>query len=112
MKHLPASELPAAPREGGVAAQDEVASTATVPTGSWARRAIDCPVDVATSRGEALPEGRFEIRRQLGSGGFGTVHLAWDKLLLREVAIKRPRSRLNPSAEQNFLHEARAAARI
>ena len=31
---------------------------------------------------------RFEIRGQLGEGGIGEVHLAYDSFLQREVAIK------------------------
>lgn len=38
---------------------------------------------------------RYEIRRQLGSGGFGTVHLAYDHVLRREVALKEVRRDLS-----------------
>ena len=38
---------------------------------------------------------RYEIRRQLGSGGFGTVHLAYDNVLRREVALKEVRRDLS-----------------
>lgn len=60
------------------------------------------------------PEGssRFEIRRLLGSGSFGKVTLAFDRVLHREVAIKQPRERLAPRARDVFVHEARLAARI
>lgn len=30
----------------------------------------------------------LEIKRKLGQGGFGQVHLAWDSLNKREVAVK------------------------
>lgn len=38
---------------------------------------------------------RYEIRRELGSGGFGTVHLAYDHVLRREVALKEVRRDLS-----------------
>ena len=107
----PANELSATQQAGGVASPDDASATSTGPTDSWAG-AAGCPVDVASEQSGAAREGRFEIRRPLGSGGFGAVHLAWDRLLLREVAIKRPRGKLAASAERNFLHEARSAARI
>lgn len=43
-------------------------------------------IDAALAPGTRLRE--FEIRRQLGAGGFGIVYLAFDHALEREVAIK------------------------
>ncbi|MEY2460493.1 MAG: non-specific serine/threonine protein kinase, partial [Acidimicrobiaceae bacterium] len=38
--------------------------------------------------GATRQEGRFEIRRVLGRGGFGITYAAGDRRLHREVAIK------------------------
>ena len=58
--------------------------------------------------------GRFEIRRMLGSGGFGIVLLAYDSQLDREVALKVPRldALASTDGRSRFLREARAAAML
>src|SRR5262249_8876240 len=58
--------------------------------------------------------GRFEVRRELGRGGFGIVYLAYDALLGREVALKVPRAEVAaaPELRERFQREARAAAAL
>ena len=58
--------------------------------------------------------GGYEIVRELGHGGMGTVYLARHQALQREVAIKvLPHSlAMSPRAKQRFLEEARALARL
>ena len=57
--------------------------------------------------------GRYVIRGSLGSGSFGDVCLAYDPLADRVVALKLPRTdRHRPGAREEFLGEARAAARL
>ncbi|MDC0713223.1 protein kinase [Stigmatella sp. ncwal1] len=72
--------------------------------------------------GEERPEGpghvpapgtrihQYELIRQLGSGGMGTVFLARDTRLGRRVAIKFLHS-TNPEITKRFILEARATAR-
>lgn len=57
---------------------------------------------------------RFEILRILGRGGAGTVYLAHDKRLGRQVALKvlNAEDLAAPDAGARFLQEARAAAPI
>lgn len=53
---------------------------------------------------------RYELRGELGRGGQGVVHRAWDRHLEREVAIKRLR---DPGRDQRvLLEEARLLARL
>jgi serine/threonine-protein kinase len=58
--------------------------------------------------------GRYALKHQLGRGGLGTVHEAWDPLLSRTVAVKMLQFDIDkPSRvwlERLFLNEARAAA--
>ncbi len=58
--------------------------------------------------------GRFQIQRPLGMGSFGSVYLARDPDLDRDVALKVPRrERFSGDADiERFMNEARAAARL
>ncbi|MBM4061057.1 MAG: hypothetical protein FJ265_08165 [Planctomycetes bacterium] len=58
--------------------------------------------------------GGYEIVRELGHGGMGTVYLARHQALQRDVAIKvLPHSlAMSGHAKQRFLEEARALARL
>ncbi len=74
-----------------------------------ASRANDC---------EDLPDldqvGAFEIRRELGRGGYGLVFLALDPRANRLVALKvpRPEALVTPELRRRFLREGRAAGRL
>ncbi len=58
--------------------------------------------------------GRYALKRELGSGGLGSVFEAWDPLLSRVVAVKTLQFDIEQSARVSldglFLNEARAAA--
>jgi tetratricopeptide (TPR) repeat protein len=56
--------------------------------------------------------GRYELRAAIGEGAFGVVYRAWDTLLNRAVALKRPRpgSIVGAEALERFFREARNAA--
>jgi WD40 repeat protein len=58
--------------------------------------------------------GRFQVRARLGEGAFGTVYLAYDPQLDREVALKVPRAGTlaSPRHVERFLREARSAAQL
>lgn len=61
-----------------------------------------------------LEFGRYKVLRQIGSGAMGSVHLAYDSQLDREVALKTP-SFEGAETEQTvarFYQEARSAAKL
>ncbi|MDB4966848.1 MAG: hypothetical protein JWN44_2537 [Myxococcales bacterium] len=56
-------------------------------------------------------DGRFEIQRRLGEGGFGTVYAAFDREFGMPVALKRLRLR-TPEALYRFKKEFRSLAGV
>lgn len=58
----------------------------------------------------ALSTGRYRIRHELGSGAMGTVRLAEDQLIDRQVAIKSLKSSRTGKTEARFLQETRIQA--
>lgn len=58
--------------------------------------------------------GRYRLDRRLATGGMGTVWVARDRILVREVAVKLlPRLLVtDEAAEQRFQREARAMGRL
>jgi serine/threonine-protein kinase len=53
--------------------------------------------------------GALECRRKIASGGFGTVYLAWDPALERDVALKVLRA---AGRSQSVIQEGRLLARV
>jgi serine/threonine protein kinase len=74
--------------------------------------------DAAVTRLRALgrwPEfesGRYAVIEEIGRGGMGTVYLALDEELGREVAIKIPNALASASLEHRLRNEARVLARL
>jgi serine/threonine protein kinase len=89
-------------------------------TSSFAQKEVECGFVLGEKAIEPQPPppeqigGRFTVRGAIGSGGFGTVYLAHDLALDRDVAIKVPHERLrsDPLLSFHCLKEARLAAKL
>jgi serine/threonine protein kinase len=55
---------------------------------------------------------RYTVLREIGRGGMGTVYLAMDTVLQREVAVKVPHAAVSAELERRLEHEARILARL
>ena len=84
---------------------DELARTATAPPGS-----TSVPATPATPVGPTL--GRYRLEQELGQGGMGVVHAAFDPDLERRIALKVLRTAETTDARGRLLREARAMARL
>ena len=63
-------------------------------------------------RWPAFESGRYSVVEEIGRGGMGTVYLALDEELGREVAIKIPNALVSASLERRLRNEARILARL
>jgi serine/threonine protein kinase/Tfp pilus assembly protein PilF len=82
------------------------------PRPSNALTAMGIELSASSTVSPATRIGRFEVRRELGRGGFGVVFLARDPLLHRDVALKVPRTEafLDPELRARLHREATIAA--
>ncbi|WP_327696152.1 Stk1 family PASTA domain-containing Ser/Thr kinase [Streptomyces sp. NBC_00459] len=64
--------------------------------------------------GHALAGGRYQLRDLLGEGGMASVHLAYDSVLDRQVAIKTLHTELGreQAFRERFRREAQAVAKL
>jgi predicted Ser/Thr protein kinase len=84
---------------------DDLGRTATAPVSSAER------VEAAEALGKSL--GRYRLERELGEGGMGVVHAAFDPDLERRIALKVLRiAAPSIEAKDRLLREARAMARL
>ncbi|MFH0243415.1 protein kinase [Streptomyces sp. HK10] len=68
----------------------------------------------AAYRGRTVGGGRYQLRDLLGQGGMASVHLAYDTVLDRQVAVKTLHTELGreQSFRERFRREAQAVAKL
>ncbi len=71
----------------------------------------------ATANGSGVPQnlrGQYQIRRQIGAGGMGTVYEGYDTSLGRQVAVKRMRDEIKSDKRERerFISEAKLVASL
>src|SRR5688572_16092292 len=76
---------------------------ATGPLGDHSSRMIEAG---------AILAGRYRVLRMLGAGGMGTVYLAEDQLLGRQVAVKRVHAAPESESGRRIMREARLGATL
>lgn len=107
----PSSEASVSDENHMAASSDQTASFKEINADPHKTVASDGPVDPPSPKGMGLPDlGRYEAKRMLGKGAFGTVYLAFDSQLSRDVAVKVP----HPNIErvEEYLKEARVLAQL
>ncbi len=91
--------------------ESSIESTRDSTGNTWNEPAM--PTFAADQPEEGLQFGRFTLCKKLGQGVFGTVYLAYDPALDREVALKLPRFPPGDASRTGrFLEEAKIAARL
>ncbi|MFB7616950.1 protein kinase [Kitasatospora sp. NPDC056181] len=68
----------------------------------------------AAVEGHSLGNGRYVLQRVLGEGGMASVHLAYDNVLDRQVALKSMHAELgrDDTFKERFRREAQSVARL
>lgn len=82
-------------------------------SGLVGRATRELPANFLPTKGTLL-DAKYRVGSTLGQGGMGIVLHAFDEQLARDVAIKlvRPEFSSSPLAREQFVHEARAMARV